>query len=245
MTDALVTKTTPALRFFARGQQLQRLQEHVLASMMNQLDQDYTAFKHVDVTDSATAVKAAGLAMHSVARGQERFADIQLMLQLFFCRHVDNFQSFIEETLRATFAAQPGLLKRNDVVTAAQVLVHSTIQSFVQELAEQRIQKLAYKGFRDLVSVVKEELKFPLVKDEKELAELDLAFGIRNLVTHNYGVVNRIFLSKFPAVVVPLEEPYPVDAQKIAANVKLLIEKARDIESRAVQKFKINYTSHN
>lgn len=213
--------------------------------MTNQLEKDYAGFQAVEVADSPSALKAAALAMQNVARGQERFADIQLMLQLFFCRHVDNFQSFLEETMRAIFTAQPALLRRNDPITAAQVLSHPSMESFVQDLADQRIQKLAYKSFRDFVSALKEELKFPLVKDEKELAALDLAFGIRNLVTHNYGVVNRLFLAKFPAAAVQLGQPYPIDAERVASDVKLLGEKARDIETRGVQKFKIKYASPN
>lgn len=213
--------------------------------MTNELEQDHAAFKAVEVKDSPSAMQVAALAVQAVARGNECFADIQLMLQLFFCRHIDNFQSFLEETLRAIYTAQPGLLKRSDPVPVGQVLAHSTMESFTEELIEHRIQKLSYKSFRDLSSLIKEELKFPLVNGEKELAAIDLAFGVRNLVTHNYGAVNRLFLGKFPDAGVQLGQPYPVLPERIAADMKLLGEKASDIERRAVQKFKIVYPAAN
>src|SRR5437764_8347336 len=86
---------TPALRFLYRGEQLQRLQQHVITNMTAEIERERSEFLALEVTDSASAMKVAAKAMATVAGGTERVSDVQLMLQLFFCRHVDNFQTFL------------------------------------------------------------------------------------------------------------------------------------------------------
>ena len=230
---------TPALRFFRRGQQLQRLQQHVTTNMVAELEREHAEFNKLSVTDSATAMKAAGMAMSVAANGTERVSDVLLMLQLFFCRHVDNFQIFLEETLRAVYHKQPGLLRKSEQVTLAQVLAHANMDAFVEEVIETRIHKLAYKSIRDLATFFKEDIKFDLFKERKTLEIVELAFDVRNLITHNYGIVNKIFLSKHPDSGLALDEPYPVLAERIADEVKVLVAAAGDIEKRAVPKFKL------
>jgi hypothetical protein len=140
---------TPALRFVNRGDQLTRLQQYVTANMVAEIERERASFNALAVTDSPTALKAAAMAMETVAKGNERVSDVVLMLQLFFCRHADNFQIFLEDTLRAIYTSQPGLLRRGEPVGLAQVLSHATMESFVTELIENRIHKLAYKSIRD------------------------------------------------------------------------------------------------
>jgi hypothetical protein len=235
-TESSPVQETPALRFFRRGEQLQRLQQHVTANMTAEIEREYAAFKKLTVTDSASAMKVAGAAMMSVASGSERVSDVQLMLQLFFCRHVDNFQIFLEETIYST---QPGLLKRSEQVTVSQVLSHETMGTFIAELIESRIHKLAYKSIRDLASYIKEEIKFDLFSDRKTTDTVELAFDVRNLITHNYGIVNKIFLSKHPDMGLVLDQPFPVWPERIADEVKTLVAATGDIEKRARSKFKL------
>src|SRR6478609_6236466 len=119
---------TPALRFLYRGEQLQRLQQYVIASMLTHVERERDEFHALELTDSASAMKIAAKAMSTVASANERISDVQLMLQLFFCRHVDNFQTFLEETLRAIYTTQPSLLKRAEQTTVAQVLTYPTME---------------------------------------------------------------------------------------------------------------------
>ncbi len=237
--SSITTPDTPALRFLNRGQHLQRLQDHVLTNMVNLVQRERDEFVKLEVTDSASARNVAARAMSAVATGTERVTDVQLMLQLFFCRHVDNFQTFLEETLRAIYIAQPGLLKRAEQTTVAQVLAHSSMEAYIEELIETKIHKLAYKSLRDFVTILRDDIKFDLFPDRKTLDVVELAFDIRNLVTHNYGIVNKIFLSKRPDAKLKLGAPYPVDPENITTAVKTLVAASGDIEKRARGKFKL------
>lgn len=200
-------------------------------------------FSALTVTDSPSAMTAAGTAMSVVASGIERVSDIRLMLQLFFCRHVDNFQIFLEEMLRAIYLKQPGLLKRSEPIAVEKVLVHETMDAFVDDLRENRILKIAYKSVSVLASIVKEDMKFELFPDRRTAQDVALAFDVRNLVTHNYGIMNKIFLSKHADSDLALNEPYPVLPERIADAVRVLIAAARDIETRANRKFKLDLAS--
>lgn len=184
-------------------------------------------------------------AMAFVATGNDRVSDSLLMLQLFFCRHVDNFQIFLEETLRAVYTQQPDLLKRSEQVTVAQVLCHDSLGTFIKELIEMRIHKLAYKSIRDLASFIKEDIKFDLFGDRRTMDGVELAFDVRNLVTHSYGIVNKIFMAKHPDINLTAGDPYPVLPERIAEEIKMLVASSGDIEKRAKQKFKLYITAPN
>jgi hypothetical protein len=236
---------TPAVRFFDRGQHLMRLQDRVLRDILAEIEKEHAEFQAHQVTDGPSAMKAAAMAMSVVASGSDRLSDVQLMLQLFFCRHVDNFQIFLESILQAIYVAQPGLLKRSDPVPLTQVLRYSTMPEFVTALIDERVFKLGYKGFGELSEIVKKDFCFELVTDKRAAESVDLAFDVRNLVTHNYGVVNKIFLSKHPDVGLTLGQIYPVSPQRIADDVKLLIQTTADIEKRATAKFKLVFAPPN
>jgi len=207
--------------------------------MKAEIERQYAEFKAISVTDSKSAQEAAMAAMTMAAGGTERISDVHLMLQLFFCRHVDNFQTFLEDTIRAIYSSKPELLRRSEQVTVAQVLAHAEMRSFIEELIETRIHKLAYKSVRDLAIFLKEDAKFELFPETKPRMSVELSFDVRNLITHNYGIVNRIFLSKHPDAGLSLGQAYPVFPERIAESVRVLIAAARDVETRAVQKFRI------
>jgi hypothetical protein len=92
---------------------------------------------------------------------------------------------------------------------------------------------------------VKDELRFDIFSTRQIAESVELTFDVRNLVIHNYGIVNGIFLSKQPTSGLRIGQPYPVFPEKIAAQVKTLIEASGDIEKRATQKFKLAWPASN
>ena len=150
--------------------------------------------------------------------------------QLFVARLVDTFQTFLEEFLREVFVAQPGLLKRADPVSMEEVLSHKTLQSFTETAIERRILKLAYKSFRDLRNEIQKDLTFQLVVNGRDAARLERLFDVRNLITHNYGIINKFFLSRHPGGNLVLGEPYPMALEEMGHWYELLFSTSLDCD---------------
>jgi hypothetical protein len=229
---------SPSKSFLARGQQLMRLQGHILSKMQSDVETERRTFPtEIQTTKDVDSLVAA--VPPALARSEERWADIPLMLQLFHARHVDNFQSFLEELLRLILSAQPNLLKRADPVSMKDVLSHSTMEDFIQGAIDGKLHGWGYKSIRDLDKAVFEFTEFKLFPKEKDALLVERLYDDRNLFTHNYGIVNQLYLRKHPDCKTPKGQPLKVDLSEIKAAWECLIKASGDIETRAKAKFRL------
>jgi len=175
----------------------------------------------------------------ALERSGERWADIPLMLQLFHARHVDNFQSFLEELLQLILRTQPNLLKRDETVSMREVLSYASMDEFVQASIDRKLHGWAYKSIRDLAKAVAEFIDFKLFPKEKDALLIERVYDDRNLFTHNYGIVNHLYLRNHPDCKTPEGEPLALNLSEIKSAWECLIKASADIEARAKAKFKL------
>jgi hypothetical protein len=76
------------------------------------------------------------------------------------------------------------------------VLEYDDMADLLDALAERKVSDLSYKSLADLSGYFKEKLGLALTATKGELEHLTLLVEIRNLLVHNRGIVNSIFLSK-------------------------------------------------
>jgi hypothetical protein len=91
-----------------------------------------------------------------------------------------------------------------------------------------------------LADFFNDTLHLPLFMDEKDLEGAALNVDIRNLITHNRGIVSRFFLQRHP------DYPAPIGSQIVFANdgdvgpiLGTLVYFARQLDLRAIEKFKL------
>jgi hypothetical protein len=224
------------MRFLLRSQQLTRLQTFILERMIADTAAEQSALPtKIESTEDVKALIA--LVTPGLARSAERIADIPLALQLFLARHVDNFQSFLEELLRLILRSVPGLLKRGESISIEEVLSFRDIAEVIEAVIERKLHGWAYKSIRDLDETVFELTRFRLFP--KELSAVERLYDDRNLFTHNYGLVNAMYLRKHSDCGSQIGEPLKLDIKDLQAAWELLNRVGVDIESRARAKFKL------
>jgi hypothetical protein len=234
----LSSSNSPALRFLSRSQQLTRLQQHILGKMIADTEAERSALpKKIETKEDVEALVAK--VVPRLERSAERWADIPLMYQLFLARHVDNFQSFLEELLGLILKTVPNVLKGTDTVTVVDVLSHASIASFVDALIERKLLAWGYKSLRDLDAAILDLTKFKLFPKEEDLAAVDRLYDGRNLFTHSYGLVNPLYLRKLPDCGVEIGQPLKLDISDLKVAWELLAKMAPEIEDRARRKFKL------
>jgi hypothetical protein len=67
--------------------------------------------ENVVITRDTNPKQFVRATMARLEESNARFADIDLMLQIFFCRHYDNFEIFMEELLGNIARRQPALFE--------------------------------------------------------------------------------------------------------------------------------------
>jgi hypothetical protein len=124
-------------------------------------------------------------------------------------------------------------------VQLEEIFSHPDMESFRRAVLERRIRSLAYKSIEDLLQILKKEFNFDLFPQSAARASIVQMFDRRNLITHNYGLVNRWFLSKYPESSLQIGQEFPYTPEGIVSDLRILAQASVDIEKRAKQKFRL------
>jgi len=111
-------------------------------------------------------------------------------------RLVDNFMSFLSETLQACMSKKPELLRSKEQIKTEDVLRFTNRRELVDFLVNRKLNELGYGGLRGIEEFMDQRLNVRLVKSDDERALLSIAIELRNIYTHNRGVANELFLSR-------------------------------------------------
>ena len=137
-------------------------------------------------------------------------------------RSVDNFLSYVSELLAAAFRTRPEILRSNEEVRVDFVLDHRTMDELIEALADRRVERLAYKGLRDLAHYLSDRLGFDLFPEVDEFDAAIFTVECRNLLVHNRGVVNPTFLSRVPdPELFALGERLKLDVETIWGGIRI------------------------
>lgn len=129
-------------------------------------------------------------------------------LQSEHARSVDNFLSFLSDSLRSLFEADHRTLHSyaDKEIRLEQVLRCSDRAELLSEVAEQIVSRASYAGVKDIVKLFQKHGVDVRLSDD-ELQGVVEAKAIRNIIVHNRGVVNDVFLSTVTRKVVEVTLP--------------------------------------
>jgi hypothetical protein len=125
------------------------------------------------------------------------FGDYQS--EIMIIRSVDNFMSFVSETLQGCMSKKPELLRSKEQIRTEDVLRFSNRRDLVDFLVNRKLNELSYGGLRGIEEFLDQRLNLALVNNDHERTRLSIAIELRNIYTHNRGVVNELFLSRLAA----------------------------------------------
>ena len=226
------TMEAPALRFLSRGQQLTRLQSRVAQHMYAEVDSEQKEFVARPPITANTDVPAfVQDVLARVARGQERMTDIQLMFQMFYCRHVDNFQIFLEELARDISSAHEALLDA--------VKVKNAEKYTPEERRVHRLRRLSFLSLRELTELFASSIQFKLFVDDAAFRTVEVLYDLRNLITHNYGIADQFFVDRNPSFGLREGQPFTFTLEFIQQSFNSLIQLSGDIQRRAQERFNL------
>ena len=138
----------------------------------------------------------------------------------------NNFLSYISEVLQLVLAARPEILRSSERLTTEEILQFSDIKDIVAYVADRKINELSYGGLKGVEAYLRDRLGLELFENSNERMHLSILAELRNIYTHNRGIVNRLFLTRIGSTShdtfkFVLGEPYAVDLidfNKLAVN---------------------------
>jgi hypothetical protein len=165
----------------------------------------------------------------------------QYLSQMTFCRGVDSFLVYITDLLTMIFEARPEILKsKQQMVSVDFVLEHLAAEDIIPALVERKVNELSYLGMKDVADFFQKKLHLPLFTDEADLVKATIYVDMRNLITHNRGIVNRIFKQRQPAIPAAIGTQIEFeDDSKVGEILGFLVYCSRELDARAATKFNL------
>jgi hypothetical protein len=152
------------------------------------------------------------LAVHTT-KGLRPF--VPLIVDLVLCRAVDNYLAYIDDLLTLVYATTSG---------------------------RKTPSKLSHLGLCEKHAYLKAHLKFPLFEGDADFARVTRIIEIRNLFTHNRGIISPRFLERVTGFKGTAGEPIQLPIEDVGENLTFIQGSVRNIDFRAGRVFKIPRT---
>jgi hypothetical protein len=217
-----------------RGSQVMRLGDRVIKQMLKDTQAEQTEVLATKVSAGTDMKRFVRETMSRLEKSNARFQDIDLMLQIFFCRHYDNFEIFLEELIGDIVRLKPYLLDNIKLRKADDTLAPS-------EKLERRLEKVARLPLLQLAATAREEMSFDLFIDHTVEKRMAYFSDVRNLLTHRHGIVDRHFSEKHCKAGPEVGSTFAVSMEFTRDAVGDMTKAAADTQARAVAYFGLRY----
>ncbi|WP_026754392.1 hypothetical protein [Sediminibacter sp. Hel_I_10] len=115
-----------------------------------------------------------------------------ILNQMVYSRLSDNFLNYLKSILAEIIVKQPKILSSKETVSIENVLKHSTLDDFLSDFTEKKIEKLFYGNVTSIRKYFYDRLGVELY-EETESKEIEMLIKQRNLIVHNRGYINKEF----------------------------------------------------
>ncbi len=211
-----------------------RLQDRVLAQMRKDTESEHDEVRKVVISRETDPKQFVRETMARLEKSRVRFADIELMFQIFFCRYYDNFELFLEELMTDIARRDPKVVDGIRLRKADDILAE-------EEKFEKRLEKIARLPLGQLIETISDEMSFKLFVDHDLSGRIRYSSDVRNLLTHRYGIVDRHFFERHPAAGLTVGTRFVVTMEFIRDALLDMSSAAADIQKRAQSHFGLHY----
>ena len=158
-------------------------------------------------------------------------------------RSVDNFLSYMSEIMQASIRRKPELLKSNEQVRIDDVLRFSNQRDLIDFLLNRKLNELAYGGIRAIEEFLESRTNIPIASNEEARGKLSVAIELRNVYTHNRGILNELFIGRLSNVSHEFDfnigKPFHASFDDVSSLANNLFDLACELDQEFVQKFRI------
>lgn len=113
----------------------------------------------------------------------------------------DSFLWYISNIIQQAIRRKPEIIKSGETVRVDDIFNYSSRRELINYLIDRKINSLSYGGLKQIEKYLTDSLGVELFNNERDRNLLRIFIEIRNIHTHNRGVVNRIFLDRVGGIV--------------------------------------------
>lgn len=159
-----------------------------------------------------------------------------LAFRMSFVYLIALFDAFLTDIFEAVVKNRPEMLKSKKQISYEKLLEFSSLESLVEYLAKRELNELSYKSLKDQADYYQDRFGISLGDSGVSLDVLVELRAARNLLVHNNGVVNHIYLEQVPHSSYSLGESIKVDSSYFVSAVKSLSKVVAHIVAKLTEK---------
>jgi hypothetical protein len=166
-----------------------------------------------------------------------------LLGEMLFCRGVNSFLTYLADLMTLIYEKYPKKLPSDKKATYQFCIEHHLAGDLISALAEETVIERTHQSFAALAKYFEEKLDLALFTQDTDLANGGLCVDIRNLVTHNRGIVNRFIIQRNPRFAGDLGKRVVLGEEERRDMLNTLGYCARQLDLRAIKKFELETIS--
>jgi len=164
------------------------------------------------VSTAARMDELQAIAAHALAEEEERQKDVKEFNKGAVSKRVrefshqlsrnlvtsmaNNFNCYLSEILQEVMLKKHAVLRSNENVTIAEVLQFTKMADVRSLLVDRKVTELSYGGLRQVRAFISDRLGVEMFETEDQERLLTVFLELRNIHTHNRGVINQLFLNR-------------------------------------------------
>ena len=155
----------------------------------------------------------------------------------------NNFLCYLSEILQDVMNKKHEILRSSERITTEEALQFNRVQDLRAFIADRKINELSYGGLRQMRDFISERLGVEMIAADEQRALLTIFVELRNIHTHNRGVVNQLFLNRIgaghPKFSFKMGHAYHVNFEEFVLLSRNTIEVALKLDDMLATKFKL------
>ena len=159
--------------------------------------------------------------------------------EMAFCRDINSFLTYLADLMTLIYEKYPKKLPSNKQTTYGFCIEHHMAGDLIPALAEETVMALTHQNLDALAKYFKKNLDLVLFTKDTDAVNASLCIDIRNIVTHNRGIVNRFFIYRNPRFADDLGKRVVINEEDSREMLGTLGYYTRQLDLRAVKKFEL------
>ena len=157
--------------------------------------------------------------------------------EMVFCRGVNSYLTYLADLMTLIYEKYPKKLPSNKQTTYRFCIEHHLAGDLISALAEVTVMELTHQSLDALAKYFQKNLDLVLFSKDTHSANAGLCVDIRNIITHNRGIVNRFFIQRNPRFADDLGKRVVLGEDERREMLGTLGYCARQVDLRAIKKF--------
>jgi hypothetical protein len=157
--------------------------------------------------------------------------------EMLFCRAVNSFLTHLADLMTLIYEKYPKKLPPNKQTTYRFCIDHYLAGDLISALAEETVIELTHQNLDALTKYFKKNLGLVLFAKEDQTTNAALCVDLRNIITHNRGIVNRYFIQRNPQFTNDLGKQIILSQDDSRNMLSTLGYCARQLDIRAAKTF--------